>query len=88
VDTTTPVILKVSAPEYKKIIIETSEGKRYYADLSSFSSVYCFPKSLDEWKKVSPDCYGFALVWSSRFEVHMDQVIDSADTVEDVKRPS
>lgn len=87
-DTTTPVILKVSAPEYKKIVIETSEGKRYHADLSSFSTVYCFPKSEAEWKKVSPDSYGFALIWSSRFEVHVDQVIDSADTVEDVKQIS
>jgi hypothetical protein len=81
--TSPPVILKVLAPEFKKVVVETSNGKRYHSDLSSFSNVYCFPKSDSEWRSVGPDSAGFALVWSSRFEVHVDQIIALATKVED-----
>lgn len=79
-----PVIRKVSAQDYMKLVIETSDGRRYFSDLSSMSTVYCFPKSSDEWKSVTIDNYGLALNWSNRFEVHVDQVIGFAYKVEQV----
>lgn len=74
----TPVIVKVSTPKYPNVVIETSDGFRYEADLSHFSEVYCFPKNEAEWSKVSIDSHGVDLVWASRFEVHVDQVIGLA----------
>lgn len=79
----TPVILKVQTPEYREVIVEASNGKRYYSDLSSLSAVYCFPKSEADWRDVSIDGEGLSLIWSSRFEVHIDQVIGLATRVED-----
>jgi hypothetical protein len=73
-----PLILKVSTPEYKKVVVEASDGKRYYADLSPLEKVYCFPLSKQEWDQVAPDSFGSALIWSSRFETHIDQVIGFA----------
>jgi hypothetical protein len=70
-----PVVVKVSTPEYKKVVVEASDGFRYYADLSSLSGVYCFPKNKSEWDLVSADSFGTALIWTSRFEAHMDQII-------------
>ncbi len=78
----TPVILRVETPEYGRVTIETSNGKRYSAVLTSFSKVHCFPKSEQDWEQVSLDSYGLALTWSSRFEVHVDQVIGLADRIE------
>lgn len=80
-DNPTPLITKIEVPSYKKIVIEASDGKRYESNLSRFETVYCFPKNLEEWKKVSIDNYGLALVWASRFEVHVDQVIAYAEKV-------
>jgi hypothetical protein len=71
-----------------RVEIETNEMKKYIGDLSSFKSVYCFPKNQEEWNDLSITASGFNLTWGTRFEVHVDQVIDSADTIEDVKRPS
>jgi hypothetical protein len=75
--------LKISTPKYMHIVIEASDGKIYHSDLSSFSKVHCFPKTFEEWTKVSSDSSGFALIWSSRFEVHIDQVIGLATKIED-----
>ena len=86
-DSASPVILHISVPEYKKIIIEASDGKLYHADLASFKNVYCFPKDETEWGKVYPDSFGTALIWQSRFEVHIDQIIGLAYLVE-VKKTS
>ncbi len=57
---------------------------RYSADLSLFESVSYFPADEAAWSRVSIDGYGLALVWSSRFEVHIDQVIGLADKIEPV----
>ena len=73
--TPNPLIISVLTPEYKKAVIEASDGVRYFTDLSSLSQVYCFPKAKSEWDQVSPDSYGLALIWASRFEVHIDQII-------------
>jgi hypothetical protein len=78
----TPVIRAVSTPAYMKVSIEASDGRRYDADLSSFSSVYCFPRNAEEWASVSIDSYGLGLMWATRFEVHIDQVIGLATQVE------
>ena len=75
---TAPVITKISTPAYKKVVIETTNDHRYESDLSSLEGVYCFPKNEDEWKKCSIDSYGLGIIWSSRFEVHVDQVIGLA----------
>jgi hypothetical protein len=81
-DTTLELIQKVKPLDYKKVIIET-DSKRYYADLSEFDSVHCFPKS-PEWSDVSIDSDGIDLIWGCRFEVHVNQVIDCAYKVEDL----
>ena len=78
----TPLIRSVSTPAYRHIVIEASDGNRYDADLSSFAGVHCFPASRDEWAKVCIDSYGLALIWASRFEVHVDQIIGLAQSVE------
>jgi hypothetical protein len=80
----TPLIRSVSTPAYGRVAIETSDGNRYEADLSSFSRVYCFPRSASDWERVSIDAYGLGLIWASRFEVHADQIIALAERVEPV----
>lgn len=85
---TTPVILRVSAPRLGLVVIEASDGNRYYSDLNSLKDVYCYPKTNEEWKKVNIDSYGLGLMWSSRFEVHVDQVIALATKVEAIKKAS
>ncbi|MEK7790765.1 MAG: hypothetical protein AAB309_03980 [Deltaproteobacteria bacterium] len=84
----TPVILNVSVPKLGMIIIEASDGNRYYSDLDSLKTVYCYPKTNEEWKKVNIDSYGLGLVWSSRFEVHVDQIVALATKVESIKKTS
>lgn len=74
-DQPNPIILNVSALDLPNLIIEASDGMKYYVDLSSMSSVYCFPKNNNDWKSVNIDSYGLALTWSTRFEVHIDQLI-------------
>ena len=85
-DSPSPVITKISTPSFKKVVIEASDGNRYYSDLTSFSKVYCFPKTESDWKQVSVDSYGLGLVWTSRFEVHVDQVIGLAAKVESIQQ--
>lgn len=82
----TPVIRDVQAPDYGKVVVETSDGKRYHSDLASFAKVYCFPQDKTAWSKVSIDSYGLGLIWASRFEVHVDQVIGLAFKIEDAQR--
>lgn len=83
---TDPLIVKIEIPEYKKIIIEASDGLCYHSDLSELSRVYCFPKSKEEWTQVSVDSYGRVLIWTSRFEVHIDQIIGLAFKKEKVQQ--
>jgi hypothetical protein len=83
---TTPVILKVETPAHGRVVIDASDGSRYEADLGSFSSVYCYPKTREAWDEVTPDSSGYALVWTSRFEVHVDQVIALASHAEPIQR--
>ena len=78
----TPLIRSVSAPAYMQVSIETSDGNRYTADLSSLSAVDCCPRDLAEWSEVSIDSYGLALVWACRFGVHVDQIIGLATRVD------
>ena len=72
------VIVKFETPSYGQLIIETSDRMRYYSDLSSLDKTYCYPKNLDQWRNASIDSYGLALVWQSRFEAHIDQIIGLA----------
>ena len=81
-----PVILRVETPEHGRVVIEASNGSRYEADLGSFSSVYCYPTTRAAWEEVTPDSSGYALVWTSRFEVHIDQVMALANRVEPIQR--
>lgn len=80
-----PVILRVETPSYGRVVVDASDGHRYHANLASLSPVYCYPLTQAEWEQVAPDSYGLALVWTSRFEVHIDQVIGLADRVESVQ---
>ena len=84
-DRAPPVIKKVSALSYKIIVVEASDGIRYEADLTSLAKVYCFPRNISEWKRLSIDNYGLGVIWSSRFEVHVDQIIGLATKVEKIK---
>ena len=84
-DSTTELIKEVKPLEYNKLVIETTSGKRFFSDLSFFQKVYCYPEK-KEWKKVSIDSYGLDIVWPSRFEVHVTQVIDASYRVEEIKR--
>lgn len=72
------VIVSLEMPAYGQVIIETSTRQRYYSDLSGLSQTYCYPNDLDQWRKGSIDSYGLALVWQSRFEAHIDQIIGLA----------
>ncbi len=78
-------ITKVITNKYNKVVIETSLGKRYFSDLSFFQKVHCYP-IIEEWKNVSIDSYGLDLIWSSRFEVHITQIIDHAYKIEELKQ--
>lgn len=80
----TPMIRSVDAREYGRVLIEATDGKRYEADLTPMSSVYCFPRDLTEWRKVSIDSHALGLVWENRFEVHADQIIGLAVRVEPI----
>ena len=79
------VIYKVNPLATPRIEIDTNEGKRYQADLSYLKTVPCFPKNQADWENVSITAQGFNLTWGTRFEVHVDQIIDSADSVEELK---
>jgi hypothetical protein len=81
-----PVILAVTTPQYGRVVVETSEGLRYSTDLASLARVYCYPRDKAAWDQVAPDSYGLALVWTSRFEVHVDQIIALADKAEPIQR--
>jgi len=83
--TPAPLIRSVTTPAYMRVLIEASDGRRYEADLSPFASVYCFPRDAEGWSKVSIDSYGLGLVWASRFEVHVDQVLGLATRSEPVE---
>ena len=78
----TPLIRAVATPAYPWVSIEASDGNCYETDLSPLSTVYCFPRDAAEWSRVSIDSYGLALVWASRFEVHVDQIIGLATRVQ------
>lgn len=82
----TPLIQSVATPAYMRVSIEASDGRQYEADLSSFALVHCFPRNLEEWRKVSIDSYGLGLIWASRFEVHVDQIVGLATRVEPVRK--
>ena len=82
----TPLISRVETPRYGEVVIEASDGKRYHADLSRFATVFCYPKDEQAWREVAVDAQGLALIWTSRFEVHVDQVIGLADHVEPGRR--
>lgn len=77
-DQTSELILSVKPVKYNEVVLETNHGFRYWIDLSSFSKVYCYPKDEKEWFQVSIDGYGLDLIWPSRFEVHVDQLIELA----------
>lgn len=77
-DNITPVIVNIRIKQYPEIEIETSNGKLYRSNLSGFAQVYCFPKNQEEWEEISIDSYGLGLIWSSRFEIHIDQLIGTA----------
>ncbi|MBI3206876.1 MAG: hypothetical protein HYZ29_35395 [Myxococcales bacterium] len=80
------MILKVETPDYGRVVVEASDGNRYHASLLPLAGVYCFPKTRQDWERVAPDSHGLALVWTTRFEAHVDQVMGLADRVEPTLR--
>ncbi len=84
--TPTALIQRVETPTYGHVVIDASEGRRYEADLTSMAAVCCFPRDDASWRAVAPDSAGLALVWTSRFEVHVDQVLLLANRVETKRR--
>jgi hypothetical protein len=83
-----PIILKIETPEMHKVVIDTNDGYRYHSNLATFSKVYCYPPSKKEWDLVSVDSYGMGIIWASRFEVHVDQIIGLAEKVEKLEEAS
>jgi hypothetical protein len=81
-DTPTPLIVSVITPAYGRVVVEASDGMLYHADLTPLSQVYCFPSTKEAWDLVAPDSAGLALVWTTRFEVHIDQIQGLADRIE------
>lgn len=82
-DSSSELIKKVSTPRYGEVVIETN-NKRYFAKLERFKKVFCYPEET-EWPKVSIDSRGLDLIWPSRFELHIDQIIDHAYKTEIIK---
>jgi hypothetical protein len=80
-DSANKIIKYFEVLEYKKIKIVLNDGTVIFSDLSELDDVYCFPAEKD-WNKISIDNYGRGLIWSTRFEVHIDQIIDSSYSVE------
>lgn len=80
-DSTNKIIKFFEILEYKKIKITLNDGTIVFSNLEDFEDVYCFPKQAD-WNNVSIDSYGRGLIWSTRFEVHIDQIIDASYSVE------
>lgn len=74
-DSTSSIILDVSTNKYQQVTMVMTDGYKYTCDLSAFAKVFCYPKTLSEWQKVYVDQDGIALVWASRFEVHVDQAL-------------
>ncbi len=72
------VIQSVKALKIPQVEFTATNGKVYISDLKGYSGVKCFPVLQEEWEKVGITTYGFNLTWSSRFEVHVDQLIDAA----------
>lgn len=72
------LIQSVKALTIPRVEIQATNGKVYISDLKEYSAVKCFPKNQEEWEKVGITTQGFNLTWSSRFEVHIDQLIDGA----------
>lgn len=81
IDSTHKAIKEVEGLEYKKIRVTLTNGTIFVADLSEFETVYCFPTP-NQWNQVSIDSYGRGIIWSSKFEVHIDQVCHFADSIE------
>ncbi len=79
------VIKSAKALIKPQVEITATDGKVYIADLKDYSKVKCFPTSQEEWVKFGITTYGFNLTWSSRFEVHIDQLIDAAISSEDIQ---
>ena len=85
-DKATKLIVSIEPLEYCRVQILTSDGQFVTADLSRFKTVHCFPKTEKDWKLVSVDSSGLDLIWSSRFEVHVDQVLDNSILVENSEK--
>jgi hypothetical protein len=79
------VIQSVKALKKPQVEITATNGKVYISDLKDYIKVKCFPTSQEEWEKVGITTYGFNLTWSSRFEVHIDQLIDAAISSENIQ---
>ena len=47
-----PVVRSASTPQYGRVVIEPSDGKRYGANLGRFRSVVCFPPDAAAWSQV------------------------------------
>ena len=84
-DSTNKIIRQVSAVDYKRVKLTLTDGTVVFSDLSEFADVYCFPRE-EEWKNVSVDSYGRGIVWSSRFELHIDQVLACTISRDDESR--
>jgi hypothetical protein len=80
----TTVILKVTTLDSNRIAVDVSDGKKYFSDLSSFKNVYCFPKNKSDWDQVGIDNYGLGLIWSCRFEAHIDQILALAYDIQNI----
>jgi hypothetical protein len=68
------MILDFEFPGFCLIKIQTSNGQTYLSDLTSFSDIYCFPKTAAEWKLGTLEGR-YTITWPTGFDVHINQII-------------
>lgn len=73
-------IKELIIPDYNFIKIILTDGSSYTANLSSdFSKLFCYPRTLNEWKKAKINEGAFAIEWSTGLDIHFDQIIAIAE---------
>ncbi|NOT77518.1 MAG: hypothetical protein HOP07_00785 [Bacteriovoracaceae bacterium] len=75
------ILLRIKSFElikYNIIKINLSDDSVYTADISSFQSVYCYPKNEAEWLQAFVGEFKTAIEWPCGFDIHLDQIANIA----------
>jgi hypothetical protein len=60
--------------KYNVISIVLTDDSEYVADISSFQSVYCYPKNEIEWNQAYVGECKADIEWPEGFGIHLDQI--------------